>query len=62
MQLTAKGESIYRDYEKFARRVEHLWLSELSDTELKALYTALDKIDSVVATLAGPEAWKAFVD
>ena len=62
VQLTAKGESIYRDYEKFARRVEHLWLSELSDAELKALYTALDKIDSVVATLTGPEAWKAFVD
>lgn len=62
LQLTPKGEEVYRDYEKFARRVEHLWLSELSDAELKVLYAVLDKVDSKVATLTAPDAWKAFVD
>ena len=62
LQLTAKGRVIYRDYEKFARRVEHLWLSELSDTELKVLFTVLDKVDDKVATLGAPDAWKTFVD
>jgi DNA-binding MarR family transcriptional regulator len=61
VELTAKGDAIYRDYEKFARRVEQLWLSELSDAELKVLYTVLDKIDGKVAELAAPDAWKAFV-
>lgn len=62
LQLSPKGRSVYRDYEKFARRVEHLWLSVLSETELEVLYTVLDKVDSKVATLGGPNAWQAFVD
>jgi DNA-binding MarR family transcriptional regulator len=62
LELTAKGQGIYLDYEKFARRVEHLWLSELSKAELEVLYTVLDKVDSKVATLDSRDAWKAFVD
>src|SRR6201999_1463924 len=50
LQLTPQGQSVYRDYEKFTRRVEHLWLSELSEDELEVLYAVLDKIDRKVAT------------
>lgn len=62
LQLTSKGRRIFREYAQFARRVEQLWLAEITKSELRALYSVLDKVDRKVATLSARNAWKAFVD
>ena len=61
LSLTAKGNKIYKDIEKFSTRVERELIAALDQTELTVLRDVLDKLDRQLESRIRSHAWEEFL-